>query len=70
MIGVDNNDDYYHKDDDEMPSLLVFYPQKFVWPPSNVISIFGADDKEKAGCGRDVSISATVSQSVCTLVAE
>ena len=68
--GADYNDDYDHEDDESIPSLLVFELQEFIRPTSNEIAIFGADDREKAGCGRDVSISATVSQSVCTLVAE
>ena len=50
MTGVDYNNDDDHEDDDTMPSLLVFEPQEFAWPPSNTISIFGADDKEKEGC--------------------
>ena len=70
MTGVDNNNDFDHKDDDKLPLLLTFFPQEFAWPPSNAISIFGADDKVKAGCGQNVSISATDSQSVCKLVAE
>ena len=42
--GVDYNNDDNQKDDDAMPSLLVFEPQEFIRPPSNAI-----DDKAKAG---------------------
>ena len=51
MTGVDYNDDYYHKDYDTMPSLLVFEPQEFARPFSNAIYIFGADDKANSVCG-------------------
>ena len=57
--GVDYNDDYNHKYDDIMPLLLVFGPQEFNCPPSEAIVVFGDDGVEKAGCGRDVAISAT-----------
>ena len=67
--GVYYNNDYDHEDNDAIPSLLVFEPQKFVWPPSNIISIFGTDDKADSGCVRDVAISATFRQSVLTIVA-
>ena len=40
-----------------------------VWSPPNAISVLGADDKAKAGCGQDVTISATGCQSVRTIVA-
>ena len=70
MTGVDYNDDYEHKDDDAIPSILVYDPQEFARPPLNVISIFGDDDKVKSGCGRDVEIPATGRQSVRTIVAE
>ena len=49
--GVDYNDENDHEDDDTMPSLLVFEPQDFVRPPSNAISIFGAEERAKGGCG-------------------
>ena len=51
MTGVDYNNDNDHENDYAMPSLLVFEPQDFVRPPSNKISIFGADDKKKERCG-------------------
>ena len=66
--GVYYKNYYNHEDDDTITSLLFFGPQKFVWLPSNTISIFGADDKEKSGCVQDVSISATVHQYVLTVV--
>ena len=53
-----------------MTSLLVFEPQEFYRTPSNVISIFGADDKAKTGCGQDVAISATGSQYIRRVVVE
>ena len=34
MTGVDYNDYYDHKDDDAMPSFLVFESQEFARPPS------------------------------------
>ena len=53
-----------------MPALLFFEPQDFDWPPSNAISIFGAEDKEKAGCGQYVAIYANGRQSIHTIVAQ
>ena len=54
-----------------MTNLIIsFEPQEFARPPSNAISIFGNDDKAKAGCVRDVTISNTGWQSICTIVAE
>ena len=50
--GVNCNNDYEHKDDVVIPSLLVFEPQEFARPPSNAISIFFSDDTAKAGCGQ------------------
>ena len=68
--GVDYNDDADHKDDGAMSLLLVFQPQQFIRPPSNTISIFSADYKAKAGCFRDVAMSATVCQYVRTILSE
>ena len=59
MTGVDYNHYCDHEDDDAMTSLFIFDPQEFAQPPSNTISIFGSDNKEKAGCGQDVVITAT-----------
>ena len=39
--GVYYNNDYDHEDNDAIPSLLVFKPQKFIWIPSNTIDILG-----------------------------
>ena len=68
--GVDYKNDDYHEDDVTMPSFLVLEPQEFIRSSSKAISIFGADDKTKAGFVQDVAKSATVSQYVCTTVAE
>ena len=46
----DYNDDDDHKDNYSMPMVLVSESQEFVWSPLNTISIFGTDDKAKAGC--------------------
>ena len=67
---VDYNDEDDHKDDDAIPSLLVFELQESVRPPSNVIANFGANNKLREGCGRDFAISATGFQSVCTILSE
>ena len=67
--GADYNDDYDPEDDEAIPSLLVFELQEFIRPTSNEIAIFGADDKEKAGCGLYVSISATGRQSIHIILA-
>ena len=69
MTGFDYNNDYDHEDYDTIPSLLVFEPQEFSPPPSNSISIFGADDKSKTGCGQYVAMSTTILQSVCDILA-
>ena len=45
--GVYYNNDYDHENYDAIHSLLVFEPQEFFRPPSNIIAIFGADDKAK-----------------------
>ena len=68
MNGIDYNDDYDNKDDDVMPSLLVFETQEFAWPHSNEISIYGDDEKSKGGGGWDFAISATGCQSVRKIV--
>ena len=68
--GVDSNNDDYHEDDGTMPSFLVLEPQEFIRSSSNAISIFGADDKTKAGFVQDVAISDTGSQYVHITVAE
>ena len=70
MTGVDYNDDYDQKYYDTMPSLLVFEPQEFSRPLSNAIAIFGANDKSKSVCDRDVAISATGCQYVRTIIEE
>ena len=51
MTGVEYRNDYDHEDDKKMTSLLVFEPQEFAWPPSNKISIFGANNNSKSECG-------------------
>ena len=68
--GVDYNDKYDHEDDDAITSLLVFEPQDFPQPPSNKIAIFGADDKERAGCSQDVAIYATGHQYIHKILVE
>ena len=68
--GVYYNNDNYHEYYDTMPSLLVFEIQEFIRPPSNSISIFGADYKSKSVCGLDVAISTTGFQSVHSIAAE
>ena len=68
--GVEYNDDDDPKDNDAIPTLLVFEPQEFVRLPSNTIAIFGLNDKENAGCCQDISISATCRQSECTIILE
>ena len=68
--GVDCNDEDDNKDDDAITSLLVFEIQEFIRPPSNSISIFGADYKSKSVCGLDVAISTTGFQSVHSIAAE
>ena len=70
MTGVDYNNDDDHEDDDTMPSFLFLDPQEFIRSSSKAISIFGADDKTKAGFVQDVAISVTGSQYLCTNVAE
>ena len=68
--GVDCNDEDDNKDDDAITSLLVFEPQDFSQPPSNKIAIFGADDKERAGCSQDVAIYATGHQYIHKILVE
>ena len=70
MTGFDYSDDDDHEDDDATPSLIIFYLQEFVRPPSNPIYIFGSDDKANAECGQDVAISATVHHYVRVIVSE
>ena len=67
---VDYNYDDDQKDDVAIPWLLFFLPQEFFRPPPNKIYIFGADYKAKAGCFRDVAMSATVCQYVRTILSE
>ena len=63
-ITSSTTDVYYNDDDghgygDTMSSLLDFDTQQFVLTPLNKIGIFSVDDKAKAGCVRDVTISNT-----------
>ena len=47
MTGIDYNYEYDHEYYDTIPSFLFFESQELVWPTSNTIAIFGADDKAK-----------------------